>query len=201
MPAMSRRKQNKNRNRLSANGMSGDGDTKSSSSRNDDDGKRTKGRSSSSSSSSSTSTPTSKTSPVVTMTPANGRFFTSHDKDVQIYIQRHYSKFVHLPRQRLSPSDFHERAKAALERLRDMNYYQYDVVTAGGKHSSRTFVKRCLVGDSGITYKYLGLRLFAHSWDRGPKSIPALQAIGDLNKMMIDMTRNQAAAEAAKKSA
>jgi alpha-ketoglutarate-dependent dioxygenase FTO len=75
-----------------------------------------------------------------------------------------------------------------------MNYYQYDIVTAGGKHSSRTFVKRCLVGEDGITYKYLGLRLFSHSW--GPKSIPALQAIGDMNKMMIEMTQKQAAAEA-----
>ncbi|CAM9118562.1 unnamed protein product, partial [Discosporangium mesarthrocarpum] len=37
----------------------------------------------------------------------------------------------------------------------------------GGKKLSRTFVTRTLLGNAGITYKYLGLRLFAHPWDRG----------------------------------
>ena len=58
---------------------------------------------------------------------------------------------------------------------------------AGGKHSSRTFVKRTLVGDPGITYKYLGLRLFAHAWS-GPGAPPLLKAIGDMNQDMIRMT-------------
>ena len=58
---------------------------------------------------------------------------------------------------------------------------------AGGKHSSRTFVKRTLVGNPGITYKYLGLRLFAHAWS-GPGTPPLLKAIGDLNQDMIRMT-------------
>ena len=190
---MSRGKKKKNRNRT--NDKTDGGNSRSSGRDNDvNDGKVHR----SSNSTTSKATPLTQ---VKEMTPSNGRFFTSHDKDVQNYIQQHYSKFVHLSRQQLSPPNFHERAKAAFERLRDMNFYQYDVVTAGGKHSSRTFVKRCLVGDSGITYKYLGLRLFAHSWgDRegkgGTKSttpIPALQEIGEINKMMIEMTRNQAA--------
>ena len=58
---------------------------------------------------------------------------------------------------------------------------------AGGKHSSRTFVKRTLVGNPGITYKYLGLRLFAHAWS-GPGTPPLLKAIGDMNQDMIRMT-------------
>lgn len=65
---------------------------------------------------------------------------------------------------------------------------QYDVVMAGGKHSSRTFVKRTLVGDPGITYKYLGLRLFAHAWS-GPGVLPIMKSIGDLNQHMIQMTK------------
>mmetsp|Transcript_28465 Transcript_28465/g.69262 ORF Transcript_28465/g.69262 Transcript_28465/m.69262 type:complete len:644 (-) Transcript_28465:1574-3505(-) len=195
---MSRGMKIKNRNRANDK-TDGGGDNRSSGRDSEgDDGKVQRSSKEGGSASPTTSTPT--TSPTTTtkkMTPSNGRFFTSHDKNVQNYIRQYYSKFVHLSRQQLSPPDFHERAKAAFERLRDMNYYQYDVVTAGGKHSSRTFVKRCLVGTSGITYKYLGLRLFAHSWDRNKNgTIPALQEIGDLNKMMIDMTRNQAAAAA-----
>eukprot|EP00980_Cylindrotheca_fusiformis_P028043 scaffold22577_cov122-Cylindrotheca_fusiformis.AAC.22 len=59
---------------------------------------------------------------------------------------------------------------------------------AGGKHSSRTFVKRTLVGDPGITYKYLGLRLFAHPWS-GPGSLPMMKSIKEINKWMVEMTK------------
>jgi alpha-ketoglutarate-dependent dioxygenase FTO len=59
---------------------------------------------------------------------------------------------------------------------------------AGGKHSSRTFVKRTLVGDPGITYKYLNLRLFAHAWS-GTSVLPVMQSIGDMNRHMIHMTK------------
>jgi alpha-ketoglutarate-dependent dioxygenase FTO len=62
---------------------------------------------------------------------------------------------------------------------------------AGGKHSSRTFVKRTLVGDPGITYKYLNLRLFAHAWS-GPGCLPVMKSIEDLNHHMIRMTKQHA---------
>jgi hypothetical protein len=42
-----------------------------------------------------------------------------------------------------------------------------DIVSAGKADSrawSKTFVSRTLVGDPGTTYKYLGLRIFAHPW-------------------------------------
>lgn len=61
---------------------------------------------------------------------------------------------------------------------------------AGGRHSSRTFVKRTLVGNPGITYKYLGLRLFAHAWS-GPGVSPLLKSISDMNEDMIRMTKEQ----------
>ena len=94
----------------------------------------------------------------------NKLYLTPQDASFEKHIQDHYRGFVHLPVDRLQPPNFHQQAKIALERLRDANYYQYDIVMAGGKHSSRTFVKRTLVGNPGITYKYLGLRLFAHAW-------------------------------------
>ncbi len=33
-----------------------------------------------------------------------------------------------------------------------------------GTKCAKTYVTRCLVGDPGTTYKYLGLRMFAHPW-------------------------------------
>jgi len=113
------------------------------------------------------------------LTPQDGVYFQKH-------LQDHYKGFVHLTVDRLQ-HDFHQHAKNALERLRDAQYYQYDIVMAGGKHSSRTFVKRTLVGNPGITYKYLGLRLFAHAWS-GPGATSLLKSIGDMNESMIKMT-------------
>jgi alpha-ketoglutarate-dependent dioxygenase FTO len=114
------------------------------------------------------------------LSPEDGVHFENH-------LQDHYKGFVHLPVDRLEPRDFHQEFKNSLERLRDAGYYQYDVVMAGGKYSSRTFVKRTLVGNPGITYKYLGLRLFAHAWS-GPGSTPLMKSIGDMNQSMIKMT-------------
>ena len=127
--------------------------------------------------------PTSTSDPTVNqlyLTPEDGMYFQKH-------LQDHYKGFVHLPVDRLEPRDFHEEFKNSLERLRDAGYYQYDVVMAGGKYSSRTFVKRTLVGNPGITYKYLGLRLFAHAWS-GPGCTPLMKSIGDMNQSMIKMT-------------
>lgn len=124
-------------------------------------------------------------------TLSDGRsFLTSQDPSFTKYVQTHYKGFTHIPSKQLYPSDFHTRAKIIFERLRDANYYQYDIVMAGGKHTSRTFVKRTLVGEPGITYKYLGLRLFAHSWSgNGSESTPLLRSIGELNRYMIQMTK------------
>jgi len=35
-----------------------------------------------------------------------------------------------------------------------------------GTKCAKTYVTRCLVGDEGTSYKYLGLRMFAHPWSR-----------------------------------
>jgi hypothetical protein len=126
-----------------------------------------------------------------TVSSSGKKFLTSQDgAEFEKLLKAKYQGFVHIPASQLTPHDFHQSSKAALERLRDANYYQYDVIMAGGKHSSRTFVKRTLVGDPGITYKYLGLRLFAHAWS-GPRVPPALKDIGDMNQRMIEMTQQQ----------
>ncbi|KAF0719040.1 Aste57867_1324 [Aphanomyces stellatus] len=102
-------------------------------------------------------------------------------------LARSFVGFVHENAAKL-PKDLHAGMRLAFEKLRDKGYFQYDVVMAGGKHLSRTFVRRTLVGDFGITYKYLGLRIFAHAWNR-PSSAPVFQSLYDLNQQMIARTK------------
>ena len=96
--------------------------------------------------------------------------------------------------------DFHSHYQKILRSLHE--YYQYDIIMPGGKHSSRTFVRRTLVGEPGMTYKYLGLRLFTHAWrnsrscdDATPASKKEVSALFHnvcmLNQAMIQMTENQ----------
>ena len=100
---------------------------------------------------------------------------------------------------------FHSNYQRVLQSL--YHYYQYDIIMAGGKHSSRTFVRRTLVGEPGMTYKYLGLRLFTHAWRGGKsceddddvtttkkvsKTVPAvLHSVYLLNQAMKRMTEQQ----------
>jgi hypothetical protein len=51
------------------------------------------------------------------LTPQDGAEFTR-------LVEEKYRGFVHVAANQISPSNFHQRAKAALERLRDANYYQ-----------------------------------------------------------------------------
>lgn len=103
--------------------------------------------------------------------------------------------------QQLNPSDFHDirnsanyssRFQTSLESLENLGFYRFDVTqpTGLGTKLAKTFVKRCLVGDTGITYKYLGLRMFAYPWEADVTgSNPALIEIGRLNKVLADKTQ------------
>lgn len=56
--------------------------------------------------------------------------------------------------------------------------YAYDVKPLGlGTALARTHVRRCLVGEPGTTYKYLGLRMFAHPWRDVPASYECADAL------------------------
>ncbi len=72
-----------------------------------------------------------------------------------------YRGFVHQP---AALTELEPRMIAALESLKAQHYFHYDVVFGGGIRLGRTFVRRILVGVPGITYKYLGLRIFAHPY-------------------------------------
>lgn len=91
------------------------------------------------------------------------------------------------------PSDFpgtsfSHQFQSALRELDQLQFYQFDYTQPAGLGTkvARTFVTRCLVGDPGITYKYLGLRMFAHPWT--PNAVGANEAtvtIGNLNQQLI----------------
>jgi mRNA N6-methyladenine demethylase len=52
------------------------------------------------------------------------------------------------------------------------DYFRTDVTQPFGLGTkcAKTYVTRCLVGEPGTTYKYLGLRMFAHPWTTPPSN-------------------------------
>ena len=72
-----------------------------------------------------------------------------------------------VPRDRTFPSGSdltHEKVLTALQSIEHL--YQTDVTQPFGLGTkcAKTFVTRCLLGDKGTTYKYLGLRMFSTDW-------------------------------------
>jgi hypothetical protein len=63
-------------------------------------------------------------------------------------------------------------------------YVQFDITQPLGLDTklAKTMVTRCLVGISGITYKYLGIRMFAYSWESG--------AVGEQTGSFLHIGRN-----------
>jgi alpha-ketoglutarate-dependent dioxygenase FTO len=83
----------------------------------------------------------------------------------------------------------HERVAAALEDLDSSHYFVTDVTQPLGLGTplAKTYVTRCLLGDAGTTYKYLGLRMFSYSWDNLKNS--SLSSIKDLNETLQRRTK------------
>jgi hypothetical protein len=54
-----------------------------------------------------------------------------------------------------------------LQGLLDQKFFRRDVTQPFGLGTkcAKTYVTRCLLGEPGTTYKYLGLRMFAHPWE------------------------------------
>ena len=83
------------------------------------------------------------------------------------------------------PSSLTARVAASLERLRAQRLFRHDIVLApqrGVSVPTPTVVSRILVGEPGVTYKYLGLRTFAYPWVEeagGPPGAGALRALND----------------------
>ncbi|CAM9631123.1 unnamed protein product [Chrysoparadoxa australica] len=87
-------------------------------------------------------------------------------------------------------SNVHVNAETCLKALRSHGLYQVDVTQplgVGKTKCATTYVTRCLVGEPGSTYKYLGLRMFSHPWtsheDSGAVGA-ALSGIHALNRSL-----------------
>ena len=79
-----------------------------------------------------------------------------------------------------------------LQQMQRHQFFQTDVTQPFGLGSkcAKTYVTRCLVGDHGTTYRYLGLRMFAHRWDTLTKGTS-----GNANHTMIGCTNTHNNAE------
>lgn len=96
--------------------------------------------------------------------PANPpKFLTPDDEGFENLKSECYRGFVYENPKDID-DDIHECFSSSFHGLDQSGLFLYDVVQPGGKKLSLTFVSRTLVGNSGSTYKYLGLRLFSHPW-------------------------------------
>jgi len=59
--------------------------------------------------------------------------------------------------------------ECSLASLESSGAFQFDITQPAGLGTklAKTLVTRCLVGDAGVTYKYLGLRMFSIPWNEG----------------------------------
>ena len=76
---------------------------------------------------------------------------------------------------------FHNTFESAFKALDNNDIFQFDFTQPGGLQTpiARTYVSRCLVGDAGITYKYLGIRMFSYPWNVGVGSSKKEENIPD----------------------
>lgn len=85
------------------------------------------------------------------------RFVTPNDACFENLLSTSYRGFE-IAKPNEFNSDYSSRFQNALSRLQQLQYYKFDITqpTGLGTKVAKTFVTRCLVGNPGITYKYLG---------------------------------------------
>lgn len=84
------------------------------------------------------------------------------------------------------PAAFHQRFRSCLHQLQSTGVLDRRDITqpmGAGTALAPTRVTRCLIGKPGITYKYLGLRMFAHPW-RGSSATAACQEMRALSRTL-----------------
>ena len=110
----------------------------------------------------------------------------SYQKSFQIAVKTSYEGLVVDSPQQIDVD--HNGIEASLEQLQSSQFFRPDVTQPFGLGTkcAKTYVTRCLLGERGTTYKYLGLRMFCHPWDglmeNDPNIQKALQSIQLLNQ-------------------
>lgn len=122
------------------------------------------------------------------------KFLTPSSKLYDDVMSKCYQNFTVENETTYNPS-FHEQFCGALRGLEtNTRFLKFDITQPGGLGSkiAKTYVSRCVVGEPGITYKYLGLRLFAYPWTAGEEgaTLETVQ-IGQLNSDLIGHTARQ----------
>jgi alpha-ketoglutarate-dependent dioxygenase FTO len=119
-----------------------------------------------------------------------GRFLRDEGKykqSFQIATRTSYEGFVVDSSDAMMTNFDHDAIETALEHLHSSQLFRTDVTQPFGLGTkcAKTYVTRCLLGERGTTYKYLGLRMFGHPWDglheEDPRIQKALQQIRRLN--------------------
>lgn len=113
-------------------------------------------------------------------------FCSPSDVDYLEIMSTSYEGFVMDPEETYD-EQFHHQFRVAFEGLELQNLYQFDFTQPAGLGTKvvKTFVSRCLVGEPGITYKYLGLRMFSIPWTRGETGSSKYSVlIGQLNRII-----------------
>jgi len=119
------------------------------------------------------------------------RFMTPADKHFDEVMSTCYKGFVVSPPTESKPN-FHHNFRKAMEGLDLDGCYQFDLTQPMGLGTkvAKTFVSRCLVGEPGCTYKYLGLRMFSYPWVEGQAGATEHTiAIGKLNAELIKKSK------------
>jgi len=89
----------------------------------------------------------------------------------------------------------HEEIKKSLLAMDSAGMFRTDVTQPFGLGTkcAKTYVTRCLLGEEGTTYKYLGLRMFSHPWNGGGVPSQLLQksiyTISQLNAKLVERTK------------
>lgn len=114
-------------------------------------------------------------------------FVEAHNKNFNKIIETCYEGFA-IQNSDAFPREFHDKFQKAMKGLETLGFYQFDMTQPAGLGTkvARTFVTRCIVGEPGMTYKYLGLRMFGFPWVLGATgSNEHTVAIGELNEELI----------------
>ena len=118
------------------------------------------------------------------------RFLIESDAGFRHVLKNSYDGFA-AETEEAFPISFHNRFLSALDGLMLLRNFKFDITQPAGLGTklAKTYVTRCVLGEPGITYKYLGLRIFAYPWRRGEiGATPEAVAVGDLNDTLIEHT-------------
>jgi mRNA N6-methyladenine demethylase len=120
------------------------------------------------------------------------RFITPNDPDFNRVLTSSYTGYALEPKESF-PTDFHSQFLTALESLDRQQIFQFDITQPAGLGTklAKTFVTRCLVGEAGTTYKYLGLRMFSLPWgEEGGGGVESeCRVISEVNQELVSHTK------------